>query len=211
MEIVLADHPACVHDRGCAPFAAALHAQLSSGRYDWPASILNLDNIDSWTAAHRTARKRAARSARLGYRFAPISREHHVEEIFAINTSAPERQGRPMTAGYLEWPSFDPLSDYPCSRHRIDEYGVFAPDGDLVAYLVAYVCGDLAMVSQILGHADHLEHEIMYLLAAGTLRDTLERSGPVMWFYNLHSSGQDGLRFFKERLGFRPERVAWAL
>ena len=43
--------------------------------------------------------------------------------------------------------------------------GVWDTDGrDLVAYLVMIRAGELALVSQILGHFDHLENEIMYLL-----------------------------------------------
>jgi hypothetical protein len=205
------DHPACIRAAGCVSFSVPLHSQLSTGRYDWPASILPLDGVSVYLATHRTARKRARHARTLGYTFQPIRREQHEDEIHAINVSMPERQGRPMSAGYLKRPSFDPLPDYPCRRHRIDTYGVVAPDGALVAYIVIYVCGELAMVSQILGHADHLKADIMFLLAVGAFRATLGRSGPVTAFYNRHDSGGPGLRFHKERLGFAPERVAWSL
>jgi len=211
MNITLGAHPDCIAAPECAALAGPLHAQLSTGQYDWPASILHLDDIDAYLAAHRTARKRAQHARILGYTFREFARELHVDEIHAINVSMPERQGRPMSAGYLERPSFSPLPDYPCVRHAIRTYGVFAPGGALVAYIVLYVCGDVAMVSQILGHADHMKNDAMYLLVAGTLRDTLERSGPVTVFYNRHDGGQDGLRYFKERLGLGPERVAWIL
>lgn len=114
-----------------------------------------------------------------------------------------------MSAGYRERPTFTPLPTYPCSRHRITAYGVFTANAELVAYLVLYVCGDLALVSQILGHANHLQNDVMYLLTVETLRHTLERSGPAVAFYNRHDSGTDGLRYFKERLGFQPARVEW--
>ena len=48
----------------------------------------------------------------------------------------------------------------------------------------------------------------MYLLFAGALtRETL--AGPGMVVYNRHDSGTDGLRFFKERLGFVETPVVW--
>jgi hypothetical protein len=65
------------------------------------------------------------------------------------------------------------------------------------------------MVSSILGHAERLRDDIMYLLVTETLRDQSWFGGTA--FYNLHNSGTDGLRYFKERLGFRPAEVEWAL
>jgi len=204
-------HERCTGYVECRELSGPLHAQLSTGQYDWPASILLLEDVDAYLAAHRTARKRAQHARILGYTFAPLNREEHEDEIHAINTSKPERQGRPMSAGYLERPSFSPLPDYPCARHAIRTYGVSAPDGELVAYIVVYVCGDIAMVSQILGHADHLGADVMYLLTLEAFQETLATSGPVVASYNRHDSGTDGLRYFKERLGFQPERVAWLL
>lgn len=209
MKITLGSHPDCIDAPECAALACPLHTQLSTGRYDWPASILPLADIDAYLAAHRTARKRAQHARNLGYTFEPIDREAHEDEIYRINVSMPERQGRPMSDGYKVRPSFSPLPDYPCARHRIDTYGVFAPSGRLVAYIVVYVCGDLAMVSQILGHAERLADDVMFLLVVETFRATLRQSGAVTAFYNRHDSGEAGLRFHKERLGFRPERVEW--
>ena len=211
MNLTLGAHPDCIAAPECAALSGPLHAQLSTGQYDWPASILHLDDIDAYLAEHRTARKRAQHARILGYTFRSINREEHVDEIHAINTSMPVRQGRPMSAGYLERPNFSPLPHYQCVRHYIRPYGVFSPTGELVAYLVLYVCGDVAMVSQILGHSDHLADDVMYLLAVETFRETLSCSGQVVVFYNRHDSGTDGLRYFKERLGLQPERVAWIL
>jgi hypothetical protein len=207
-KIALGDHPGCLHDGGCAPFAAKLYDQLAGGDYDWPASILLLADPAAWVAEHRTARKRSSHSGRLGYVAQPIDRSQHLDEIYAINTSLPERQGRAMAAAYQERPEHAPLPAYPCPRHRIDEWGVMSSDGVLVAYLVLYVCGDLVMVSQILGHGDHMQNDVMYLL----MLHALERVPlPATVFYNRHDSGTDGLRYFKERLGFQPTRVEWVL
>lgn len=208
MKIALGDHPDCRQDESCAPFAARLHAQLAGGAYDWPASILLLDDPAAWVAEHRTARKRAAHSDRLGYVVQPIDRSRHLDEIYAINTSLPERQGRPMAAAYQERAEFSQLPTFPCARHRIDEWGVMSPEGVLVAYLVLYTCGELVMVSSILGHGDHMRNDVMYLLALRGLGRVLV---PATVFYNRHDSGTDGLRYFKERLGFQPTRVEWAL
>lgn len=208
MKLTLGAHNGCIHHPLCDEIADGLYKTLSNGNYNWPVSLLTLNDMDSYTAAHRTARKRAARAQRLGYRFDRISRSAYADDIFAINTSKPERQGRPMSDGYRRHQRFPALPDYLCPRHRIDEYGVLTGDR-LVAYLVLYVSGDIALVSQILGHADHLAGDVMYLLALGVFAATLERSGPVVCFYNRHDSGTHGLVYFKERLGFQPGRVEW--
>lgn len=211
MRLTVGTHPLCTDDPACTQVADPLYATLSNGRYVWPISNLRLVDFDGYLTAHRTARKRAARSSRLGYRFSEIDRCDHADDIYRINTSAPERQGRPMTDGYTKRQTFDPLPAYPCPRHAIRTYGVTAPSGPLVAYLVLHIAGDIALVSQILGHAAHLAADVMYLLCVEAFRATLDRSGPINVIYNRHDSGTPGLRYFKDRLGFTPERVEWAL
>ena len=191
----------------CATFAYPLYRQLSEGRYDL-CSVLELpDNIRSWRDSHRTARKRADRARHRGYRFVNVVRHERVDEIHAINTSTSNRQGRPMSAGYKEKPSStpDPIGD--CPAHGVHPYGVVNHQGTLVAYLWIYRAGALALVSQILGHADHLDREIMYLLWEGMIGSEIREPGFVV--YNRHDSGTDGLRFYKERVGLTPTPVRW--
>lgn len=200
------------HGGECAALAAAEFPQLASGRYTYPASILRLPaSIEEHLAAHRTFRKRAARARNLGYRFAEVARELYEDDIYRINTSAPERQGRPMSEGYTRPVKFSPLPDYPCGRHAIRTYGVLAAGRlGLVAYTWVYRIGDLVMFSQILGHAAFLAHDIMYELMRGALAAEIAH-GPGVAFYNRHDSGTPGLRYYKERVGFRPGRVDWRL
>lgn len=189
----------------CQEMSWQLHQQLSNG-YTRGASILALpEDFGGYVAARRTARKRATRAARLGYRFTEIERRNHEADIFAINTSAPIRQGRPMSDGYLREQHFSP-NPLVCGQHHVYTYGVVSA-GRLVAYLWLYRCGELAMISSILGHADHLADDVMYLLVTETIREQIPLGGTL--FYNLHSSGTDGLRFFKERLGLTSAEVAW--
>jgi hypothetical protein len=67
----------------------------------------------------------------------------------------------------------------------------------------------LALVSQILGHADHQDNGIMYLVAQGMLEWEASVAPDGFVVYNRHDSGTDGLRWFKERLGFREVPVEW--
>jgi hypothetical protein len=153
----------------------------------------------------RTFRRRAARAARLGYAAGEIDRTLHEGEIHAINVSSPERQGRPMSDGYKSRPSYSPL-DYECDAHRISQYGVFSRAGTLVAYAFVYRVGELRLVSSLLGHDRALRDDVMYLLIMRAIQG--EPYGT--WVYGEWASGTDGLRFFKERLGFRPTPVVWA-
>lgn len=194
----------CDH-ASCAELAWPLHKQLSDGDYDLCSVMPVPATLEQWRAEHRTARKRAARCARLGYRFALIDRRSYQEDIYRINTSAPARQGRPMGAGYWTRPVFgeNPLR---CDRHHVYTYGVLH-GAHLAAYLWLYRCGELALVSSILGHAGHLGNDVMYLLAEGAIDDQTGEGGFLV--YNRHDSGTDGLRYFKERLGFREMAVEW--
>lgn len=195
----------------CSELAYPLLNKLDSGKYDL-CSVMEIPaSIDDWRADNRTARKRAHRARTRGYVSGPLRRELHADDIYAINTSKLRRQGRPMTAGYLERHEFSPLPEYACDRHAIRATGVFDVSGDrrvCVAYLVMYRVGDLALVSQILGHADHLRCEVMWLLFETALRREIGLGDGVV-VYNRHDSGEDGLRWWKERVGFREERVEW--
>lgn len=192
---------------GCEEFASRTFDQLHE-TYRYPASVMTVPvNVEAHLARHRTFRKRTDRARRLGYRFWEIQRLDFEEDVFEVNTSATERQGRPMSQGYLTRPVFVDKRKA-CDRHHVYTYGVLQGE-KLRAYLWLYRVGELAMVSSILGHARYLRDDIMYLLVAGVLYEQAALGGT--FFYNMHDSGTDGLRFFKERLGLKPERVEWVL
>jgi hypothetical protein len=186
--------------------AGPLHAQLQA--YSRGAAVMSLQGwFPEWRATHRTARRRAEHARRLGYTFSMIDRMAFEDDIYRVNTSTPERQGRPMADAYNEPPSFGP-NPMVCPQHHVFTYGILK-DGVLVAYMWLYRSGQLAMISSILGHADHLDGDVMYLLTSGMLEQQFTRGGTL--FYNLWRSGTDGLRFFKERIGMSEGRVEWTL
>ena len=155
------------------------------------------------------AKRRVKKAIGLGYECREYDRPRYEDDIYAINTSLEERQGRPMKDAYRIRQTYPPLPDYPCRRHSIHTTGVFL-DELLVAYLLWYLVGDYAHVSETLGHGDHLTNGVMYLLFASAIREAQE-DGARFFGYNLHKSGTNGLRFFKERLGFRAMDVEWVL
>jgi hypothetical protein len=195
---------------GCADLAARFKEQLDTPKYARGVSVMPTPaTFEDWRAAHRTARKRADRAVRLGYWFDEIDRSRFGEDIFEINTSLPVRQGRPMSDGYTRRRDHGPLPVYPCRRHRVRTYGVLSDEPKLVAYLTLYRVGELALVSMILGHGDHLRNDVMYMLAAGMISDQSGQGGFL--YYNRHDSGTEGLRYYKERIGFASAEVSWKL
>jgi hypothetical protein len=192
----------------CQRFVSPLYEQMSSGRFDEMAAMPLLP-IANWRVQHRTASKRSDRCERRGYTFGVIKREEHSDELHEINTSTERRQGRPMSESYTKHYAYGPLPKYPCERHQVRTYGVKAPDGKLVAYLWLYVAGQLRLCSTIIGHAAHLENEIMYLLFRGMVEVEYERDPDGIVMYHRWDNGTDGLRFYKERVGLRPTEVAW--
>jgi hypothetical protein len=209
-------------DPACTELADQLHAKFMTpgpraswhGAYQDGASILVLPSTfdEYWNGpAGYGTRRKVRRALKEGYTFGPVDRDRYVDDIYAINTSMSERQGRPMKDPYLQRPGpYGPLPSYPCPRHQLRTYGVFH-EGHLVAYTWLYQVGEMCLFSTILGHGDHLNAGVMYLLVAETLRDIIDAAGTRYAMYNMHSSGTEGLRFFKEQMGFRPFWVNWQL
>ncbi|HEY2888691.1 MAG TPA: hypothetical protein VGJ17_08755 [Candidatus Limnocylindrales bacterium] len=182
------------------------------GAYQDGCSIVVLPETfdEYWSGPAGYATRRKVRKAlKEGYSFGLIDRNAYLDDIFAINTSMAERQGKAMTEAYQTRPApFDPLPDYTCPHHQIRTYGVLK-DGHLVAYTWLYQVGEMCLFSTILGHGEHLNAGIMYLLVAETIRDVMAVAGTRYAMYNMHASGTEGLRFFKEQMGFRPFWVYW--
>ena len=206
--------PACVAlpDQWYEKFTAPHKTHPEHGAYQDGCSILVLPESfdDYWMGpAGYYTRRRVRKAQKLGYTFESIDRDRWLDDIFAINTSMAERQGREMTEGYRQRPGpYGPLPDYTCPRHQIRTYGVLK-DGHLVAYTWVHQVGQMCLFSTILGHGDHLNDGVMFLLIADALRDLIAVSGTRYAMYNMHISGTEGLRFFKEQMGFRPFWVDW--
>jgi hypothetical protein len=208
--------PHCIEypDRFYAQFTAPSPRDPRIGRYEAGCSILvTPPTFDAYwgSPAAYWMRQKVRRAGRDGFVFAQIARDDYLDDIYAINTSLPERQGRPMADAYRQRPAPQgPLPDFPCPRHALRRYGVLR-DGHLYAYAWVYVIGELCLFSTILGHGAHMRSGIMSLLVAETVRDLMASAGLRYAMYNLHASGTDGLRFFKEQMGFAPYDVTWLM
>lgn len=156
--------------------------------------------------ALRTNRKRALAEGLLFRQFAPLER---LEEMLNINSSNPMRQGKPMAKSYVEEQELAAYLEGIPNMFR-----AFNAEGRLRAYAHVPVCGEVGVVSRLLGHGDDLDKGIMYLLLSEVIRHLIElkqKQGVPRWvMYDTFFGASPGLRYFKERIGFKPYRVRWS-
>jgi hypothetical protein len=161
------------------------------------------DDVEAYLADLRYARRRVRRARRLGYAVAPFDPNERRSELLAIHRSLPERQGQPIDASYL-----DPAASYETGAHM--EYLGVLLDDVLVAYGQLWYAGEIVGMNRIMGHGDHLDNGVMFLLMAGVVEHVkTTRPGIRYVFYDMFFGAGEGLREFKTRLGFRPHYVHW--
>jgi hypothetical protein len=158
------------------------------------------------------SRQNARYAAKHGYRYERIDRADWADDLYQIRSSAPVRQGREMPDAYMQHATY--LSDaYPasyCPLHVSTVHGVIGPDDHLAGYMQVVQCGEIVRVNTILGHADKLEDRLMWLLMVEAVKWHIDECQAGFFLYYTHASGHGpGLRYFKERLGFRPAWVSW--
>jgi len=177
----------------------------------WGVALLPLPNTfeeylkGKGKQALRTNRKHALD---LNFHLCSINPLDYINEILSINTSAPVRQGTPMASSYLSAKHLKLAFE---NKPKI--YGVFDSNGALKAYADTLIAGEIFLFSRLLGHYEELDKGIMYLLISGVIQEMIERKtnhGTPLWaMYDTFFGASPGLRYFKERLGFRPYRVKW--
>lgn len=135
---------------------------------------------------------------------------NYLDDVYEINTSAPERQGRPMSSSYLVQPSpiqvpYDLCGNY---HHHIF-YGGFDKQDTLRCYAAVAVVGDIAILNTILGHAHDKPFGIINGLIAYINADLLHLgNAKYINYLDLVSCGI-GLRNFKESVGFKEYKVGF--
>lgn len=207
--------PACsdLPDELYAQFMTPTSPGRPYGRYQAACSILALPaTYSEYIASPELSKVRYAvgRARREGYAFQEIEPEAWRDDILAVNASLDERQGRPMDAAYLTEPIPPRERAAGCPRHREVWYGI-VKDGRLVAYAWIFQVGEMCLFSRILGHGAHMDLGIMYQLVAGVIEGHMSSSDLRYPMYERHTSGTEGLQFFKRRMGFRSCWVDWQL
>ncbi|KQQ36222.1 hypothetical protein ASF61_08520 [Duganella sp. Leaf126] len=144
----------------------------------------------------------ARRARARGYTVAEIDRNDYIDDIHRINTSQPERQGRPMDAAYAR------RTDHYTAVDSFRYYGVLDAGGRLVAYCDLGIYGDFAATDRLLGyHSDG----VMYLLLADIACRLIDERRCNYLMYDTYLGALPGLREFKRKLGFAPYRIRYAI
>jgi hypothetical protein len=175
----------------------------------WGVALLPLPSqFEEYLKKNELLRRKRRRSLDFGLRFDTLDPSQHLDEILAINRSVQFRQGAFMESSYLNmeqltlWATYKPLI-----------YGVFDTNGVLSAYTHTPVCGEVFIFSRLLGHGNDLDKGIMYFMISEVIRQMIEcraKQGVPLWaMYDTFFGAGPGLRFFKERLGFKPHKVRW--
>jgi len=142
------------------------------------------------------------------YSYAKIDAASAIDQIMEINGSRPERLGRLMPAIYFNRSKFEMILGEIGTAHVVK-----CPAGIVVAYALVPNLGDLWLVDYVLGHGDHLNSGIMYLLMANVIEEKFElakTAGNPKWImYDTLLGATPGLRQFKAVLGFSPYWVRW--
>jgi hypothetical protein len=175
------------------------------------AAMINLQGsyADYQRSKFRTLAKRKLKAAKQRkYSYAKIEAVSAIDQIMEINASRPERGGRPMLPLYLNRSKFELIV-----REIGNAHVVRCPDGKIVAYALVPNIGDLWTFDYVLGHGDHLNSGIMYLLMAEVIEEKFELAktpGNPKWvMYDTLLGANAGLRQFKAVMGFSPYWVRW--
>lgn len=172
----------------------------------YPLAVLTLPtSLTEFLGRHDKLAKMVKLAKKRGYRLSMFDYDAYLDDIYAINTSKSERQGRPMAQSYQSYPTKRGRSANYVAAASVQCLGVFK-DGRLYAYCVFENCGEMSFVNMLLGHGEHLADGIMYLLFLGLVQYGMQIDGLRYFNYlTLHSS-TPGLDDFKRQVGFE-ERV----
>ena len=148
-----------------------------------------------------------------GYYCSPLSvteRNNRLDELYAINTSASERQGGAMNETYFEYPK--PMEQEKCPYHFHRVYGVFSPDHIWIGYIDLLIAGNWAATIHILGHQAYLDSckkgSFMVGLWFCMVRDIFENHPSVKFIqYHMMNVGTTGLQEWKKRVGLQPALI----
>lgn len=172
-------------------------------------ALIDLRAYDSGEAYLRALRRRdyagyhSRRARERGYTVVEIDRNDYIDDIHRINTSAGERQGRPMDPAYAtRTERYDPSDGL---RH----YGVLDKNGRLVAYGDVGVYGDFAATDRLLGYKN--SDGVMYLLLADIACRLIDDGRLNYLMYDTYLGALPGLRDFKKKLGFQPYRIRYSI
>jgi hypothetical protein len=177
----------------------------------WGVALLELpDTFESYIAggSRELVRRKRKAAEKAGFSVGTINPLDHLDEILEINQSMPVRGGNKIRDDYVDR---DELRSYFEQTGEI--YGVWSREKKVRAYAFMPVFGEVFHFSRLMGHGDDLEKGIMFLLITTVIRDMIaskaQHGHPLWGMYDMYFGADQGMRFFKDRLGFKPQKVTW--
>lgn len=137
-----------------------------------------------------------------GFRIAPFDKNAYLDDIYAIHTSLDVRQGQPLQPHYRLRPHASFKGRAAWELVGEEWWGAFSPEGRLVGYIYLPGTNGEYLTSRIMGHGDFLKFGIMNALVAAVVQKHAGERGHIL--YGMYEHGTDGLRRFKDSMGFRP-------
>lgn len=157
---------------------------------------------------------RGRKAANRGYTARAIKPQQESRGIWEIIHSSDQRQGRPIAPMFGDRPpdyEFPSYINYEDPTYTDICCGVFAPDGGLAAYLLGKRIGDHVQYDEIMGHADHIAGDVMYLLHFAFLQLCMAAESPPQclnygsWYSGVNAfSAEGGLNRWKRKVNFKP-------
>lgn len=157
-----------------------------------------------------TFKNRYNHSVKLGYHSGIVTNEirnARLDQLYAINTSKKERQGREMAESYQTYPKPMTGKGSGCPVHYTEFFGVFSPEDIWCGYINIHVVNQVANISQILGHWEYMKKTgIMLNLWMKVIEYCMEKGLKYVIYYTW-TSGTTGLMFWKQSVGMEPRFI----
>jgi len=167
------------------------------------------DFNDYFMAVESSARRNYKKSVRNEYSFSKFEYNDRLDDIWDIHRSAKFRQGAMPSELTDNRPSPINNGKSLTNLHDYLYYGVF-DNNKLVAYLGVMLAGDLAMIGNIFGHADHQSNGVVPRALIDGADHIIKNYPSVKYYgYGTYFGASDSLRRFKRKFHFTPKRVRW--
>ena len=200
----------------CVPVLEYIDGYVNPQKND--GIVLAALSIDDYTNADDFFMKAFGKNARYQYRqvekdgyscrnMTITERNSRLDELYAINTSASQRQGGAINETYFEYPKPWEKEDCSCHFHKV--YGAFSPENNWIGYIDLLLVGNWAATIHILGHQAYLESckkgSYMVSLWFCMVKDIIENHPSVKYIqYHMMNVGNPGLQEWKKRVGLQP-------
>ena len=171
--------------------------------------LLHFNNFEAYIKSingKNSAAYYSRKAAKRNYTFVKINRNDYIDDIYEINTSTEQRQGKPMGEGYLQ-----KVNSYK-NEANYRYFGVVNSENRLVAYCNIAFYGEFALIVTLLGHKNYLNDGIMYLMIVEfnkIMFEEYKQKGYKYIMYDTFFGASEGLKRFKKRLKYQPYKVKW--